>query len=193
MVMGVVELPLPFGLYAVRVKRESRIVADDADFNHFFLANYDPLVRALTAMTGDRERASDCVQEAFIRAYARWGRVRRYQNPKFWVRRVAINLMRDANRSESRRKGREERTQASSVASVPAPPDSVVADINLLELLESLTPQQRAVAALFYVEDLPINEIAGSLELSTGAVKFHLNQARNSLRTLLDSEEVLHG
>ena len=65
--------------------------------------------------------------------------------------------------------------------------------LDLVELLQQLTRQQRAVAALFYVEDLPVADIAISLGLSPGAVKFHLNRARSSLKILLEAEEVTHG
>ena len=66
--------------------------APNDDFDAFFLARYDSLTRSLAAAFGDREVAAEAVQEAFVRAYTRWRRVRRLDNPTAWVRRVAINL-----------------------------------------------------------------------------------------------------
>lgn len=163
-------------------------MSNDPDFDRFFLAHYDGLVRSLTVIVGDQSRADDCVQEAFIRAYSRWRRVRRYDNPATWVRRVAINLSRDANRSDSRRRRRED-SERSRATAESSPEDQVLDNIELVSLLQRLTPQQRAVAALFYIEDISIAEIAASLDLSTGAVKFHLNRARSSLKVLLEAEE----
>lgn len=168
-------------------------VAADSDFDRLFLDHFDDLVRSLTAITGDREQARDCVQEAFIRAFARWRRIRRYDNPVTWVRRVAINLSRDANRSDSRRRRREDRDHHRPTAAVRSVADDVSSELHIVDLLAELTPQQRAVAALFYVEDISIAEIAESLSLSTGAVKFHLNKARSSLRSILEHEEASHG
>ena len=41
----------------------------------------------------------DLVQEAFIRAWKRWDRIRRYDDPVAWVRRVAWNLAMTRHRS----------------------------------------------------------------------------------------------
>ncbi len=163
----------------------------DADFDRFFLRHYDGLVRGLTVMTGSREVADDCVQEAFIRAFARWRRVRRYDNPATWVRRVAINLSRDQHRSDDRRRRREDRVPRDPAGISPG--DTVIEHLHLAEVLRLLSPQQRAVAALFYVEDLSIADIAESLGVTSGAVKYHLNQARANLSALLETQEVLHG
>lgn len=187
--MTAIELPISFAFLANRAETQAGAVSDTRDFDHFFLTHYDGLLRSLTAITGSRERADDCVQEAFIRAFARWRRIRRYDNPVTWVRRVAINLSRDENRSETRRRRREDLERPVMSASVPSPEDGVVDDIGLVGLFGRLTPQQRAVAALFYVEDVSVAEIAASLGITTGAVKFHLNKARTSLRALLEMEE----
>ncbi|MDG2114171.1 MAG: sigma factor, partial [Actinomycetota bacterium] len=81
-------------------------MAHEPEFENLFLEAYEGLVRSLTAVTSDAELAADCVQEAFIKAHARWGRIRRYDNPVTWIRRVAINRARDILRSEARRRSR---------------------------------------------------------------------------------------
>jgi len=88
-------------------RTEQQVTFPEPEFEAFFHAHYDQLVRSLTLITGDREAARDCVQEAFIKASTRWRKVRRYDNPVGWVRRVAINQGRDAHRSSQRRKRRE--------------------------------------------------------------------------------------
>ena len=40
--------------------------------------------------------------------------------------------------------------------------------------------------ALFYVDDLSVNEIAHAMGLSGGAVKYHLHAARTTLRAGLE-------
>ena len=167
-------------------------MSKDPDFDRFFLQHYDGLVASLTVITGDRQRADDCVQEAFIRAYARWHRVRRYDNPATWVRRVAINSSRDVNRSETRRRRREDRQAPDVTATIPSHEAALIGDIEVVALLQTLPRQQKVVAALFYVEDVSIADIAASLDLSIGAVKFHLSKARERLRMILEADEVSH-
>ena len=55
-----------------------------------------------------------------------------------------------------------------------------------------LSERQRQVSVLFYVEDLSVIEIASALGISDGAVKFHLNQARERLRTELGADRADH-
>jgi RNA polymerase sigma-70 factor (ECF subfamily) len=64
----------------------------DDDFGDFYQASYPRLVGQLTVMTGSLEDAEDAVQEAFARASTRWARLRDYDMPEAWVRRVALNL-----------------------------------------------------------------------------------------------------
>lgn len=168
-------------------------MARDCDFDGVFLDHFDELVRTLTAITGDQELARDCVQEAFVRAYVRWNRIRRYESPVTWVRRVAINRSRDVHRSESRRRRREDRVVSDLVSRSGPPADHVESHLQLTGLLDELTPQQRAVAALYYLQDISVSETAASLGITTGAVKFHLHQARGALKVLLDGERVHDG
>src|SRR4029078_1536736 len=46
-----------------------------SDYDDTFRRCYGPMVRSLSVACGDGEVAADCVQDAFMRAYARWGRV----------------------------------------------------------------------------------------------------------------------
>jgi DNA-directed RNA polymerase specialized sigma24 family protein len=56
------------------------------------------LVGQLFALTGDLHDAEDLVQEAFARAAADWKRIRAYEVPEAWVRRVAFNLAHNRGR-----------------------------------------------------------------------------------------------
>ena len=63
------------------------------------------------------------------------------------------------------------------------PPPEVPGDVDAL--LAQLPQQQRIAAALFYVEDLSVREVATSMKLSEGAVKYHLHAARTALAQLV--------
>jgi DNA-directed RNA polymerase specialized sigma24 family protein len=73
-----------------------------ANFDDTFRRWYGPMVRTLSVASGDRDVAADCVQDAFERAYVRWGRVSRLEDPVGWVRHVAVNRMRDHFRRSER-------------------------------------------------------------------------------------------
>src|SRR4051812_21975238 len=61
------------------------------DFDETFTRICGPMVRSLAVACGDGEVAADAVQEAFTRAFVRWGRVSRLDDPPGWIRHVALN------------------------------------------------------------------------------------------------------
>jgi RNA polymerase sigma-70 factor (ECF subfamily) len=160
----------------------------DEEFEHFFLAQYDVVLKLLVLTTGDRERATDATQEAFIKAYTKWSKIRRYDSPAAWVRRVAINLSRDSFRSDLRRRRREESAQ---VDAPTTDTDLHADDASAVDLLRQLPRRQREIATLFYVDDRSVAEIATILRLREGTVKYHLAHARDGLRRLIDTGGVL--
>jgi RNA polymerase sigma-70 factor (ECF subfamily) len=156
----------------------------DAEFEAFFVEQYDAIAASVALVCGDGQRADDATQEAFIRAYARWNKIRRYDNVGAWVRRVAINASRDAHRAEGRRNRRESRAASQTPAAHLG--DHADGDDSTLRLLETLPDRQRAVAALFYLDDMPVPAIAQVLDIAEGTVRFHLSEARTRLRDHLE-------
>lgn len=172
-------------------------VAESLD--DLFRLHYGRLVRALTLMSGDREQAADAVQEAFVKAHLRWRRLQDYDDPVGWIRRVAINTLRDGHRRTTRKLAALERFRAGLPGSdhdqvhetSGSAPDDVDA---MMHILGRLPKQQRICVALFYVDGMSVAEIAAALELSDGAVKFHLHQGRERLREhLLEAPDTAVG
>jgi len=154
-----------------------------ADFDDTFREHYWPMVRSLSVACGDREAAADAVQDAFTRAYARWRRISRYDHPAGWIRHVALNRLRDHFRHEQRGTKVHARLagQATTIVDPPALPDDA-----LMAAVRRLPTQQQIAVSLYYVEQLSVREIAASMKLSEGAVKYHLHAGRAALRKWLE-------
>jgi RNA polymerase sigma-70 factor, ECF subfamily len=156
------------------------LVAIVGDFDAFFRDNYANLVRSIGLAVGDADLAADVVQEAFAKAHVRWNKVSVYSSPVGWVRTVAVNAARDQQRRRARFDrirhliARDERVVDSSELHTP-----------LTDALRMLSTQQRIAATLFYLDDLSLIDVAQTMRLSEGAVKFHLSQARERLRPLV--------
>jgi RNA polymerase sigma-70 factor (ECF subfamily) len=151
-------------------------------FDDTFRRCFGPMVRSLSVAAGDREVAADCVQDAFERAFVRWRRVSRLEDPVGWIRHVAVNRMRDHFRKVERG-GRAVRRLG---AQQPLVTEAAREPSELGALLAQLPPQQRIAAALFYVDDLSVAEVAHAMGLTDGAVKYHLHAARGTLRGALE-------
>jgi RNA polymerase sigma-70 factor (ECF subfamily) len=70
------------------------------------------------------------------------------------------------------------------VATVDPP---AVVDDALMAAVRRLPAQQRIAVSLFYIEELSVREIAASMKLSEGAVKYHLHAGRGTLRDWIGS------
>jgi RNA polymerase sigma-70 factor (ECF subfamily) len=153
-----------------------------ASLEALFWQSYTSIVQALTLASGDLAAAEDATQEAFAQAWVRWGRISRYDNPGAWVRRVAINKLRNAHRSRLRGEAAVQRMNSEiSTAGPPREPES-----DLLLGLQRLSYKQRLCAVLFYVDGLSTAEVAQAMGISQGSVSQHLNRARTALRAYLE-------
>jgi RNA polymerase sigma-70 factor (ECF subfamily) len=145
------------------------------DFDELYAAHFASLTAQLFAYFGDRQEAQDVVQEAFCRAWARWGQVSGYDEPVAWVRRVAWNLA-TSNLRRARVAAALRRRYRPVHAAAPGP-DRVV----LLAALRVLPARQRQATVLHYLADLPVAEIAALMGVSDGTVKSWLHRARSTL------------
>ena len=149
------------------------------DFDDFFRASYDQTVRGLELDGTRRDDAHDAAQEAYVRAYARWWRVGHYQEPAAWVRRVAVNIVRDQHRQRTVRERSLPKLAAEST-SVPAPGGDSIEGLD--EALALLPGQQRRAVDLYYGAGFSTEEAATRMGISPGAFRFHLSRARRSLK-----------
>lgn len=133
------------------------------------------LYRAALAILGDPHEAEDAVQDAFLRFLER--APGDLENPGAWLTRVLVNGCKSRLRLAWRRVGPLPET-----LSTPAPGPE---ELEELEELFSLPPQDRAVIHLHYYEGYSTGEIAQMLGLHPGTVRSRLSRAREKLRKLL--------
>ena len=149
-----------------------------------FERDYDRLVQALTIVAGDRDTAADVVQEAFVRLVRDWTYLGTYENPAAWVRRVALNLIRDHQRSI----WRQARLLLRIEQQPTLPVEARSSDPELWQQLRTLPPKQRTAVALHYVGDLTAREVAEVMHVSEGTVDQHLHRALQTLRENLEAQ-----
>ena len=69
---------------------------------------------------------------------------------------------------------------------LPAPRPSRPAPVGeALDLLAKLPTPEREIAALHYIEEMPLVEIARAMSIPEGTVRWRLHQARARLRSLM--------
>jgi RNA polymerase sigma-70 factor (ECF subfamily) len=157
----------------------ARNAADDPAFMSLFHSSWGALVRALSVAT-DPANAADAVQDAFLQAARHWSKIRSYDDPAAWVRRAAVNRLRNQAR------GRVRRDAALARLGVTPARDLEPADLDLAAAIAALPEGQRLVVCLHHLADLPVREVADALGIAEGTVKSQLHDARAALRTTLE-------
>jgi RNA polymerase sigma-70 factor (ECF subfamily) len=143
-----------------------------ASFDDFYRAQFPRLVPLARALCGSAS-ADDIAQEAMLAAYRNWRRVSEMQAPEAWVRRTCANLA----VSSFRRK----LSEAKALVRLGRPQEQVAlaADDEAFGVAVRALPKRQAqAAALRYLYELSVSEIAETLEISEGSVKQHLSRAR---------------
>ncbi|MFJ3141543.1 SigE family RNA polymerase sigma factor [Streptomyces halstedii] len=148
------------------------------EFEAFYVQAVARLTGQLYVMTGDLQEAQDVVQEAFVKAWVRRGRLERDGQPEAWIRTVAWRLA--VSRWRFRRRSADAWHRGSDTAAghvAPPDPDHVV----LVGALRELPAQQRRTLTLHYLCDLTVEQIAGETGLSASTIKTHLVRGRAAL------------
>jgi RNA polymerase sigma factor (sigma-70 family) len=162
---------------------------EQAEFTEFFLASWEPCLRAVTMIAGRPELAEDQVAEAFAKAWASWRKVSRHPAPRAWVVRTALNTGASSWRRWRSRElplaGHDLSALAGSGGGLDAGFDDGFddgLDAVLLAVLRRLPPRQREVIALRIFLDLDTDAIAGQLGIEPGTVRMHLSRGVSALR-----------
>jgi len=185
---------------AALVQRTQR--GDMAAFGQLVSKYQDKVFNTCWRICGNLEDARDLTQEAFLRALESMGSFQRKAGFYTWVFRIAVNLAISHRRSRKRSahvsldsaEGSSSGTQAQALVARIADPSDSAPDGPMrlsetqqlvLEALNRLDDEHRAVVVLRDIEAFDYREIAEILDLPTGTVKSRLHRARMALREYL--------
>jgi RNA polymerase sigma-70 factor (sigma-E family) len=143
------------------------------------------LVRTAYLLTGDQHVAEDIVQNALASMVVSWRRIQDLSNLDAYVYRSLVNAR--------RRWWRRRWTGEIPVGELPDEPSGddvgrVDRYTDLLAVLRTLPPRQRAVIVLRYFEDLSEAQTASILDCSIGSVKSQASRGLVAMRAVLQNE-----
>lgn len=144
------------------------------------LGRYASLLRSARALTGDRGLAEDLVQNALIRTYASWSKVKAADDPYAYAHKILFTSF-----SRMRRHRRVPETLGASVDPLPEPAPGFLAAEDRDQLhraLQELPPKYRAVLVLRFYEDRSVEDVAAILGCPTNTVKTQTARALERIR-----------
>lgn len=159
-------------------------LGDRAAFDALIARWAAPVAAYARRVTQDGDAAAELTQDIWLRTFRGLGRLRDPQRFRSWLFGIAHRAFADSLRR---------RYAGLPLADEDA--DALVdetADHENLDLVERglarLPPVEREILTLFYLQDLPIAEIAEALSIASGTVKSRLHRARHLLRDVLEEE-----
>ncbi len=166
------------------------MATDNRDaFSRLLEAYADSLRGFLLNLTnGDSMLADDLAQDTFIKAWQGIRSFRGMSGFKTWLYRIAINEYLSFRRRPGSYSYSLDDASHKLTADVTTPHDDCDARHDARMALDSLPPTERAVAVLFYLEDLPIKKICQLTEMPEGTVKSHLSRARDHMARFLKKD-----
>ena len=176
------------------------LAGDRRAFDLLVLRHADMLFNLCNRMLGDYDEASDCAQDAFIRAYRGLKSFRGDAAFATWLYRIAINTCRNRLASAEYRRARKavrlEGTGAddsivpangrSSRSNPEARLERGEREALIQRALDDLPPDEKAVTVLCDIEGRSYEEAAALTGIPLGTVKSRLARARRRLRPKLE-------
>ena len=160
-----------------------------AAFAQLVQAHQRTCAHVIGRMVGDRDQVADLLQETFLAVFRQLHRFRFESSLRTWVSRVAYTT--------ALQHLRRRRLEMQWMVAVEMPEELGIGDEGpgpaelsealqagrqLGAALERLTPPQRLIVGLHYLEDFDLVEIEQVTGLARGTIKSHLFRARQTLK-----------
>lgn len=151
------------------------------------------LLRFVTFSVGDDDVAASIVQDCFLKAWANRANFRGESSVATWLTSIAVNLIRDHQRTRKIqfwRKAAKTATDVMEMASL-LPGNDCSPERRLLaqeraravgDALEALSANQRTVFLMRFSEEMELSDIARAMNMPVNTVKTHLHRAVRSVR-----------
>ncbi len=161
----------------------TRLSADE--LMHLYQVHHARLLRLATLVAPEDGMAEDLVQEAFVRLYRGWRRLRDPEQVGAYLRTTLVNL---AN-SRRRRLATAWRHRSDSVEEADSAEDLALQaerSNQVVGALRRLPTRQRECLVLRFYEGFTESEIADALGISVGSVRTHISRAYRAVAAQLE-------
>jgi RNA polymerase sigma-70 factor (ECF subfamily) len=136
----------------------------------------------------DAAEAEDATQEALLKAWQAWPRLRDRNSFGAWFDRIVVNVCKNRLRDGNRIRPLPLDEQMGNEIRTADPFRAALGRDEVGRLVATLSPDHQLLVALRFWRDLSLEEIAQRLDLPLGTVKSRLHYALRSIRCELDRQ-----
>lgn len=143
-------------------------------------------------LTGNVTKGEELYQEVFFKAMDKLTVIRADANPKSYLLGMAVKLCHAEKRKAARRQSIVPITESDEVwedRAVTSMEEQILEQEGrglVQKAVRELPPKYKTVILLFYMEDMPLKEIAKVLEIPKGTVASRLHKAKDMLKGRLE-------
>lgn len=175
---------------------EGRPISELDDIDALVRTHRARLLRFVMCSTGDPDLAETVAQDAILRAYNGREKFRGECSVSTWLTGIAINVLRDHQRTEKYKFWKRVKTTAVDAQEIAGflPAGGAGPESQLLarervrqlhQLVGRLSTNQRMIFLMKFAEEMPVNEISAALGMPISTVRTHLHRALKTIRGAL--------
>lgn len=169
---------------------------DTGDTQYFGLLydRYAPKVyQKCISMLKHEDNAKDLVHDILVKAFVKIGTFRGDASFSTWIYHIAYNACIDFLKKEQKKK---KQITHDAVLSDTENIEDETGDMEIKEMrldrleevFKLLEPEEKSLLLMKYQDELKVNDIAGVLNISEGAVKMRLKRARTKLKKIYEQQ-----
>jgi RNA polymerase sigma-70 factor (ECF subfamily) len=166
-------MSIPLGQTTAAQTEGDEVAEAQASFEEFFEHTHVRLFGGLCLVTGNRHEAEEILQDAYLKLWERWDRVKVMDDPNGFLFRTAMNLFRSRYRRAMLGLRRH---------MLLAPSADDVANVEdrdeVVRILSSLAPAERASIVLTTMFGYSSEEAGRMLGVKAATVRAHATRAR---------------
>jgi RNA polymerase sigma-70 factor (ECF subfamily) len=190
------EMQIPAAAAKIAQDRTRAAISELDDIDALVKTYRARLLRFVTFSTGDPDLAETITQDCLLKAYNARASFRGDSSVNTWLTTIAVNLIRDHQRTRKFKFWRQARATALDVDDVASfiPSKHTTQEHQLLAkeqvarlstVLETLSFNQRSVFLMKFSDEMELQEISNAMNMPINTVKTHLHRALKAVRSQL--------
>lgn len=155
---------------------------------------FDKMLNMCMRYTGDLDRAALIVNNGYLKVFKSIGSFEQRGSIEAWIRRIVFNSISDYFRKEN--KYLKFLILDEKESKIPELAESNLYYEDVIKMIDRLPNQTKNVFVLYAIEGFSHKEIGIQLNISDSTSKWHLSQAREKLKNILEEQQenfIKHG
>ncbi len=182
------------------LQQEGRAIGELDDIDALVRTYRARLLRFVTFSTGDPDLAETITQDCLLKAYNARASFRGDSSLNTWLTSIAVNLIRDHQRTQKFKFWKQARASAVDVTDVASfiATDESTQETRLIAkqqvarlsgIIDTLSANQRTVFLMKFSDEMDLADIAAAMGMPVNTVKTHLHRALKAVRAQLGASQ----